>query len=105
MLIFDRMQNGFEFLPGTIIDQHFLAKGRLPRLQTALEHYPNYVGFGIDEATALVVRGNQIEVLGDSTVTVCLAKSDNQEQYVRELKPGEKSDLLTLKQLAKSRRP
>lgn len=103
MLIYDRMQDGFEFLPGTIIDQHFLTKGRLPRLQTALANYPNFVGFGIDEATALVVRGNQIEVLGDSTVTVCLANLNNQEQYVRALKPGDKGDLLALRQLAKSR--
>ena len=103
MLIYDRMQDGFEFLPGTIIDQHFLTKGRLPRLQTALANYPSFVGFGIDEATALVVRGNQFEVLGDSTVTVCLANLNNQEQYVRALKPGDKGDLLALRQLAKSR--
>lgn len=103
MLIYDRMQNGFEFLPGTIIDQHFLAKGRLPRLQAALEQFPTYVGFGIDEATALIVRGRQIEVLGDSTVTVCLAKTGQQKPFVRELKAGEKADFLLLKQMAEKR--
>lgn len=103
MLIYDRMQNGFEFFPGTIIDQHFLAKGRLPRLQAALEQFPTYVGFGIDEATALIVRGRQIEVLGESTVTVCLAKTDQQKPFVRELKAGEKADFLLLKQMAEKR--
>jgi cyanophycinase len=103
MLIYDRMQKGFEFFPGTIVDQHFLAKGRLPRLQSALEQFPTYVGFGIDEATALVVRGTELEVLGESTVTVCLAKSDSREPYVRELRPGEKGDLTALKQAAKLR--
>ena len=103
MLIYDRMQRGFEFLPGTIVDQHFLAKGRLPRLQSALEQFPTYVGFGIDEATALVVRGTELEVLGESTVTVCLAKTASREPYVHELKPGEKGDLTALKQAAKLR--
>ncbi len=103
MLIYDRLQNGFEFLPGTIIDQHFLAKGRLPRLQAALEKYPRYVGFGIDEATALVVRGNKLEVLGESTVTVCLADAERQEPYVRELKPGDTEDLVELRKLARTR--
>lgn len=101
MLIYDRMQRGFEFLPGTIIDQHFLAKRRLPRLQSALEQFPTYVGLGIDEATALVVRGPELEVLGESTVTVCFAKSAGRESFVRELKPGEKGNLTALKQAAK----
>lgn len=103
MLIYDRLQRGFEFLPGTIVDQHFLAKGRLPRLQSALEQFPTYVGFGIDEATALVVRGTELEVLGETTVTVCLAKTASREPYVHELKPGEKGDLTALKQAAKLR--
>ena len=48
----------------------------------------------LDEATG---------VLGESTVTVCLAHANNQEQYVRELKRGDKGDLRALKKLAKSR--
>lgn len=103
MLIYDRMQSGFEFLPGTIIDQHFLAKGRLPRLLKALEFHPSYVGFGVDEATALVINGRQIEVVGDSSVTICIAKSNYRDQVVRTLKSGDKEDLLILKRSAQSR--
>ena len=66
---------GLDLLPGAVIDQHFLKRNRKPRLLAVLEKHPGLVGFGVDEGTALVVRGRQLEVLGDSTVTVCLAKS------------------------------
>ncbi len=100
MLIFDRMQSGFEFLPGTIVDQHFLAKNRLPRLLKALESHPSYVGFGIDENTALLVKGRRLEVMGRSTVTVCFSNSPNHEADIRQMKPGDKLDLIALRRFA-----
>ncbi len=103
MLIFDRMVQGFEFLPGTIVDQHFLAKDRLGRLMTALESFPSYVGLGIDEQTVLVVRGNRLEVSGESKVMVCLGKTSKHPQQVISLSDGESEDLIKLKQFAKQR--
>ncbi len=103
MLIFDRMVQGFEFLPGTIVDQHFIAKDRLGRLMTALESFPSYVGLGIDEQTVLVVRGNRLEVSGASKVVVCLGKTSKHAQQVITLNDGESEDLVKLKQFAKQR--
>jgi cyanophycinase len=64
---------GFGILPGIIVDQHFLARQREPRLMAMVERYPELVGLGIDEATALVVQGDRFRVVGDSVVRRCTA--------------------------------
>ncbi len=53
-----------------VIDQHFLQRGRLGRLISALTQEPAVLGFGIDENTAMVVTDNQIEVIGAGAVTI-----------------------------------
>lgn len=62
---------GFGVLPEVIVDQHFLAKEREPRLLTMLERHPDRVGYGIDEDTALIVHGDRYEVIGSSVVRRC----------------------------------
>jgi cyanophycinase len=62
---------GFGVLPEIIVDQHFLAKEREPRLLTMLERHPDRVGYGIDEDTALIVHGSSYEVIGNSVVRRC----------------------------------
>jgi cyanophycinase len=69
-----RLARGLDLLPGVVIDQHFLARQREPRLQAVLNKHPGFVGLGVDEATALVVQGRSLRVLGNSTVTVLLAE-------------------------------
>ncbi|MBD2776953.1 cyanophycinase [Iningainema tapete] len=64
------MGPGMAFLPGVVIDQHFSQRGRLGRLISALAQQPAVLGFGIDENTAMVVTDNQIEVIGEGSVTV-----------------------------------
>jgi cyanophycin synthetase len=61
---------GMDFVPNTIIDTHFSQRGRLGRLLTAVAHYPQDLGLGVDENTALVVTGLQFEVIGENSVTV-----------------------------------
>jgi cyanophycinase len=64
------MGPGLGFLPGVVIDQHFLQRGRLGRLITALVREPAVLGFGIDENTAIVVTDDQLEVIGEGSVTI-----------------------------------
>jgi cyanophycinase len=64
------MGPGLGFLPGVVIDQHFLQRGRLGRLITALVREPAVLGFGIDENTAIVVTDDQLEVVGEGSVTI-----------------------------------
>ena len=58
-----------------MVDQHFLKRNRLERLLGLLAEHPGVVGFGIDEGTALVVRGDRLSVVGDSYVVACVPAS------------------------------
>jgi cyanophycinase len=53
----------------TMIDTHFAERRRLHRLFVAIAGYPEIMGLGIDEDTALVVRGHLGEVVGKGGVT------------------------------------
>jgi cyanophycinase len=61
---------GLGLLKTAIIDQHFLKRNRYNRLLSALVEFPDLTGIGIDESTAIIVRNNQIEVVGESEVIV-----------------------------------
>jgi cyanophycinase len=94
---------GLGLLPGAIVDQHFLARNRQGRLLAALQTHPALVGFGIDEGTALLVRGRALSCLGDSTVTICLGETDRSGPKIDVLKPRERSDLTMLRRAARER--
>ncbi|MFM8286491.1 MAG: cyanophycinase [Planctomycetaceae bacterium] len=85
---------GLGLLPGCLIDQHFLARDRSERLWRALETLPGKVGLGIDEGTALIVRGRELKCLGQSTVTICVLGAGAEPRCTRVLEPGQSSDLL-----------
>jgi cyanophycinase len=62
---------GLGFLPGTIVDQHFIRRERHNRLMSAVLERPQLLGVGIDEGTALEVRPDgSWRVLGESAVFV-----------------------------------
>lgn len=64
------MGPGMGFLPGIVVDQHFAQRGRLGRLISALMLQPAVLGIGIDEDTAVVISGDEFEVIGNGAVTV-----------------------------------
>ncbi len=100
---------GFGLLPGTLIDQHFLARNRQERLLGALAAHPGLVGLGIDEGAAVVVRGGCLSVVGDSSVVACTSPAAGRPPKLETLRPGEQASLLHLSQSAarsrKSRPP
>jgi cyanophycinase len=61
---------GMDLIGGTIIDTHFSQRGRHGRLLTAVAHYPQALGIGLDEKTAIVVRNGGLKVIGEGSVTV-----------------------------------
>ncbi len=63
-------ERGFGFLPGVAIDQHFTQRDRFEDMTGLKKAYPQLIGLGIDEATALIVRGTTMEVVGKSQVAV-----------------------------------
>jgi cyanophycinase len=66
---------GMGFLPGTIVDQHFLRRERQNRLLSVVLERPSMLGVGIDESTAVVVRPDGWwEIIGASSVLVMDAR-------------------------------
>jgi cyanophycinase len=61
-------ERGLGFLPGVAVDQHFSQRKRFADMTALVKAYPQLLGIGIDEATALVVRGHVAEVMGRNKV-------------------------------------
>jgi cyanophycinase len=57
-------EHGLCFLPGVAIDQHFSQRKRHADMTAFMKCCPQFLGIGIDEATALVVQGHVAEILG-----------------------------------------
>jgi cyanophycinase len=64
----DMMCEGYErglgFLPGVAIDQHFTQRNRFADMTALMKAYPQLLGIGLDEATALIVQGHDAAVMG-----------------------------------------
>ena len=66
-----RTREGMGFLPERIhIDQHFLRRSRENRMLSLIMGDPGALGFGIDEATALIVKEGVAQVEGRRGVLV-----------------------------------
>jgi cyanophycinase len=99
-----RVGSGFGLLPDVVIDQHFENRQRQQRLLGVLAQNRNCLGLGIDEQTAVVVRGHTFTVVGNANVLVCMPPSAEEPASVTKvLKPGEGSDLLLLSRSVMSR--
>lgn len=70
IMIDDTYRTGFGYLRNTAIDQHLLARKREKDMLQVVEKFPNLLGIGIDESTAIVVSGDQAEVIGASKVAI-----------------------------------
>ncbi|HEX6314936.1 MAG TPA: cyanophycinase, partial [Gemmatimonadaceae bacterium] len=71
-----------------IIDTHFTRRGRLQRLFLVVARNPKLLGIGIDEDTALVVRGHIGEVVGAGGVTFIDARDTVRYDNAAELEKG-----------------
>lgn len=61
---------GFGYMQNTAIDQHLLVRNRQNDLVEVIRKYPNLLGIGLDENTAIIVKGDEFEVLGESFVAL-----------------------------------
>ena len=95
--------SGLDLLPGCVIDQHFTARNRKPRLLRAIADHPSCVGCGVDERTALLVDGRRFTVLGEGSVTVCLPESKQSRPAEIVLREGDVADLTALRRIARTR--
>lgn len=94
---------GFDFVPGAISDQHFLQRKRLPRLLKVLAAHPGHFGIGVDEGTAVEVRGRELRVLGASKAVLVLPAAAGRPERLLELADGDRQDLVTWHRAARDR--
>lgn len=69
IMIGDHTQ-GLDFIHNVTIDQHVLRRNRQFDLVEVIKARPELLGIGIDESTAILVKGNSFEVLGNSLVGI-----------------------------------
>jgi cyanophycinase len=63
-------ERGFNFLRRSAIDQHINTRNRWDDLIPVIQKYPNLLGIGISEGTALIVTGDRFEVIGAWKVAI-----------------------------------
>jgi len=69
ILIGDHTQ-GLGFLKNSVIDQHLLKRNRQFDLVHVVRNTPTLIGIGLDEATAVLVQRDTLEVVGNSYVAI-----------------------------------
>jgi cyanophycinase len=63
-------QDAFKFLRHVAIDQHINTRNRWDDLIPVIQKYPKFLGIGLSEVTAIIVRGDRFEVMGAWKVAV-----------------------------------
>lgn len=69
ILIGDHTQ-GLGFLKNSAIDQHLLKRNRQFDLVGLIQKSPKLIGIGLDEATAVVIKRDTLQVIGESFVAI-----------------------------------
>jgi cyanophycinase len=100
-------EEGFGLMKGVAIDQHMLTRNRQDDLEEVVAKHPELLGIGLDESTAIVVRGQEFEVVGASKVAIHDGRTVASERQQRNGKkyyfmaPGERYDLSKLERIGK----
>lgn len=106
--------SGFGLMPAHVVaDQHFLKRGRLPRLLRVLLQGQRSLGVGVEEDSAAVVRGDVIESAGarglllvDATQAVVDNVAPLQVRHLRlcYVDRGDRYDMRTLRMITPEKR-
>jgi cyanophycinase len=63
-------EHGFQFLRKSAIDQHINTRNRWDDLEQVMKKYPNFLGIGLSEGTAIIVNKDKFEVMGKWKVAI-----------------------------------
>jgi len=63
-------EHGFAFLRKVAIDQHINTRNRWDDIIPVIKKYPNLLGIGLSEGTAIVVAGDRFQVIGKWKVAI-----------------------------------
>ncbi|MDP1892239.1 MAG: serine hydrolase [Gemmatimonadaceae bacterium] len=87
-------EQGFGYLRDVAIDQHIVARTRQADLQAVITAHPALLGIGLDEGTALVVRGNHGQIIGRGKAFVHNGRDAHDPGFpYQTLLPGDEYDL------------
>ncbi len=87
-------EEGLSFMKNVAVDQHLLQRNRHFDLLEIIEARPELLGIGLDENTAILVQGDQFEVIGQSYVAIYDAeRSIDTGGMFYFLRPGDRYDL------------
>ncbi len=92
MLVRSDIWEGFDLAPKIIVDQHFVVRSRQDRLWRAVAANHDCIGVGVDEDTCAILRGDELSVMGESTVSLFIHPRGGKQQE-RTLKNGERINL------------
>lgn len=87
-------ERGFGFLKNVAVNPHLTEAKRESELVTVLDSHPQLLGIGIDEKAAIVVKGDQFEVIGTGRVAIYDDQKHGGSWYYW-LKPGDVFNLRT----------
>lgn len=87
-------ERGFAFVKNVVVNPHLIAAKREDELVNVVDAHPELLGIGLDERTAILVRGERLEVLGDSKVAIYDNRRHENRWYYW-LTPGAVFDLRT----------
>jgi len=85
-------EEGFAFLKGVAIDQHVDSRKREEDMTAVITAHRELLGIGLEEPTAIVVRGDEFEVIGAGRVVITDTKDHDGKHYFY-LKVGDRFDL------------
>lgn len=83
------IKEGLGLVTNAVIDQHFVKRSRYNRLLSLIIDDPSLKGIGIDESTALLLKGRKGEVVGDGQIIVFT--NPKKSQVIQQGKMGAKN--------------
>jgi cyanophycinase len=88
-------QTGFGYLRNVAVDQHVVARSRLPDLaDSIITRYPTMLGISVDEGTSWIIRGDTGRIIGRSKAFVYNGHDANDTGApFLTLYPGDRYDL------------
>ena len=88
-------EQGFGFLRGVAIDQHFTGRNRFADMSSLMQRFPQLLGIGIDGGTAIIVEGSKANIIGKGSVHFydADAHSPDDERDYQSVKAGGSYDL------------
>lgn len=100
-IVCEGYDEGFRFLPGVAIDQQFQPRQGVQDMLQLKKAYPAVLGLGIDEGTAVIVQGSEMEVVGQHRVAVFdrAVVAANAEHPYETLAAGDRYDLVARQRL------